>query len=192
MKVLMTGFSPFGGEEINPSWEAVRGLPDEIGGHRLARELLPVDFAEAPVRLRQLMELHAPDAVVLVGQAGGRAAVSLERVAINFGQLPDQKDAEGFALRADGPAAHFSDLPLGRIVQALRRAGIPCEISNTAGTYVCNCVLYHALDHARGAARCGFVHVPYLPRQAAEKAGTVPSMSLDCVRAGLAELVTAL
>jgi pyroglutamyl-peptidase len=176
--VLLTGFEPFGGEALNPSWEAVRALQGaRIGGHRVEARCLPVVFGDSIAHLRKAIAATKPVLVVCVGQAGGRPQLSLERVAINVddARAPDNAgqcpvDA---AIVADGPAAYFATLPIKRLRAALHRAGIPAEISQTAGTYVCNHVFYglmHALRARRGL-RGGFVHIPYSPEQAARHAG---------------------
>ena len=180
--VLLTGFEPFGDETINPSWEAVRALQGvRIGGHRIEARCLPVVFGDAIKQLRKAIAETKPSLVVCVGQAGGRAQLSLERVAINVddARRPDNAGHAPIdtAIVADGPAAYFTSLPIKRLRQALQRAGIPAEISQTAGTYVCNHVFYglmHALRNKRGL-RGGFVHIPWSPDQAARHAGA-PSL----------------
>ena len=180
--VLLTGFEPFGDETINPSWEAVRALQGtRIGGHRIEARCLPVVFGDANRQLRKAIAETKPVLVVCVGQAGGRAQLSLERVAINVddARRPDNAGNAPIdaAIVADGPTAYFTSLPIKRLRQALQRAGIPAEVSQTAGTYVCNHVFYglmHALRNKRGL-RGGFVHIPYSPDQAARHAGA-PSL----------------
>jgi pyroglutamyl-peptidase len=180
--VLLTGFEPFGDEATNPSWDAVRALQGvRIGGHRIETRCLPVVFGEANQQLRKAIAETKPALIVCVGQAGGRAQLSLERVAINVddARRPDNAGNAPIdaAIVADGPAAYFTSLPIKRLRQALQRAGIPAEVSQTAGTYVCNHVFYglmHALRNKRGL-RGGFVHIPYSPDQAARHAGA-PSL----------------
>jgi len=189
--VLLTGFDAFGGEPVNPSWDAVSRLDGEmISGHRVAAARLPVEFGGALRVLRgEIAELD-PALVLCVGQAGGRAQLSLERVAINLddARIPDNAGASPVdeAIAADGPAAYFSTLPVKAILCELRDAGIPAEISQTAGTYVCNHVFYglmHAL-RARPGTRGGFIHIPYSPAQAARHPGA-PSLPVDTVAAAL-------
>ena len=176
--VLLTGFEPFGGEAVNPSWEAVRALQGaRIGGHRVEARCLPVAFGAANARLRKAIAETKPALVVCVGQAGGRTQLSLERVAINVDDARRPDNAGNSPIDAPivaaGPAAYFTSLPIKRLRQALHRAGIPAEVSQTAGTYVCNHVFYglmHALRTRRGL-RGGFVHIPYSPEQAAKHAG---------------------
>lgn len=183
MKVLLSGFEPFGGETINPSWEVARVVqgPEGIDLNRI---LLPVSFCRAPSMLEERISAFQPDVIICLGQAGGRAGISLERIAVN---LADARiaDNDGFqprdeALQADGPAAYLSTLPLRRMEAALQEAGLPASLSNTAGLYVCNAVFYTAARLAESlspAPRTGFVHVPYLPEQAADK--EAPSLSLE-------------
>lgn len=190
--VLLTGFDAFGGERVNPSWRAVRALDGErIAGHVVRTARLRCDFAVAPGQLARAIAKHDPMLVLCVGQAGGRAAVSLERVAINVvdARIPDNAGAQPIdePVVAGAPAAHFSSLPLKAMLEALRAAGIPAEVSASAGTFVCNAVFFHlaeALATRAGAIRGGFVHIPYLPQQAARH-GAVPSMALETMVAAL-------
>ncbi len=183
--VLLTGFEPFGGEPVNPSWETVRRLDGErIDGYTVNARCLPTAFADAASTLREVLREHAPAAVIAVGQAGGRAQISLERVAINLidARIPDNTGVQPIdrPVVTGGPAAYFSTLPVKSMLLALRDAGIPAEISHTAGTYVCNQVFYllcHAL-HDRPEVPAGFVHTPYLPEQAVQHSGA-PSMDAD-------------
>jgi pyroglutamyl-peptidase len=187
--VLLTGFDPFGGEAINPSWLAVQLLHGRrIAGHRLVAALLPTVFGAALTQLNALMRQHRPALVICVGQAGGRAALSLERVAIN---LDDARIADNAAARPidtpvvpGGPAAYFTTLPIKAMLVALQRQGIAAEVSQTAGTFVCNHVFYglmHTLAtlHGYRNTRGGFVHLPWLAEQ-----GT-PSMALHDMVSGL-------
>jgi len=193
--VLLTGFEPFGGEETNPSWEAVRVLQGaRIGGHRIEARCLPVVFGEANARLRRAIAEVKPKLVVCVGQAGGRAQLSLERIAINLddARRPDNagQGPVDAAIVAGGPAAYFATLPVKRLRAELQRAGIPCEVSQSAGTYVCNHVFYglmHRLQKLRGV-RGGFVHIPYSPAQAARHAGAA-SLPTETVTAALRVIV---
>lgn len=186
MKLLITGFEPFGGEPLNPSWEAVRRLPEQIGGTALVKLELPVTFAGSVEALERALAAHRPDAVLSVGQAGGRAAVTVERVAVNLAEaeLPDNAgdQPQDRPLCPGGPDAYFSTLPTRAMAEHIRRGGVPCQLSYTAGTYVCNCVLYRALHLAATeypGLRAGFIHVPYTPRQAADKSAGTPSMALE-------------
>lgn len=188
--VLLTGFDPFGGDTVNPSWEAVSRLHGEsIAGRQIVAEELPTTFDGAPKSLRAALRRHAPELVLCIGQAGGRASMSLERVAINVNdaRIPDNAGAQPIdtPVVRRGPAAYFTTLPIKAMHADLRAAGIPAEISQTAGTYVCNQVFY-ALMHALAGTRIrgGFVHIPFLPQQVEAMPGT-PSLDLDTIVAGL-------
>lgn len=168
MKFLMTGFEPFGGDAKNPSWEAVKLLKDKYEGYDVVKALIPVTFDGSIKQLEKLIEVHAPDVVVCVGLSGGRKEISIERIGIN---IDDARiaDNSGFSpvdipIRNDGPAAYFSNLPIKAIVNAMRNQGIAAIVSNTAGTFVCNHVLYGVMDYIKTKApniRGGFIHVPY-------------------------------
>ncbi len=192
--VLLTGFAPFGGEAVNPSWEAVRALDGKrIEGHRVVAVELPTEFGASLPALRTALRRTNPRVAIAVGLAGGRDGISLERVAINVidARIPDNAGAQPIdeAVVRAGPAAYFATLPIKAALAALQRQGIPAHVSQTAGTYVCNQVFY-ALMHAarrRRGLRAGFVHVPYLPEQAARHAA--PGMPLDAMTAALETLV---
>lgn len=189
--VLLTGFQPFGGEQVNPSWQAVSTLQGaRIAGHRVVARELPVAFGTSLKALRAALKETQPSLVICVGQAGGRAQLSLERVAINVddARIPDNAGAQPVDLPVvdGGPAAYFSTLPIKAMREALRAAGFPAEVSQTAGTYVCNHVFYglmHAV-RARRALRAGFIHIPYSPAQAAVHPGA-PSLAVDTVAEAL-------
>ncbi len=198
--VLVTGFEPFGGERINPSWELARALNGEaIGGARVVAVQLPCVFGESLRRLDEALARVKPVAVLAIGQAGGRCDLSLERVAINVddARIPDNAGAQPVdePVVARGPAAFFSTLPIKAIVAALREAGYPASVSQTAGTFVCNHLFYglqHRLDGH--GVRSGFMHIPYLPEQAARHPGA-PSLPLptliDATRLALQVALTA-
>ena len=183
MKVLVTGFTPFGGELINPSWEAVKRLPERIGEMAITKREIPTEFDAACAALRAAMDELRPDAVLSVGQYGGANGIRVERVAVN---LRDARIADNAGAKPvdepvvpGAPDAYFVTLPTRRIVEKLREQDIPAQLSYSAGTFVCNNLLYCALHESAQsypALRCGFVHVPYLPEQA--KDGNAPSMSL--------------
>lgn len=195
--VLLTGFEPFNGASINPAWEAVRALEGwegAVGEHRFRVEVrqLPCVFGQAIEDINAMVDELHPDVVIAVGQAGGRPDISVERVAINVddasildngGQQP--VDA---TIASDGPAAYFSTLPIKAIVRALREKGLVAGVSQTAGTFVCNHVFYGLMHHAAGqpqAIKAGFIHVPFLPEQAAARPDAPPSMALDDIIAGI-------
>jgi len=183
--VLVTGFEPFGGEQINPSGEIARALDGcVIGGRRITGAVLPCVFGAANAELRRLLRAVRPELVLCLGQAGGRAEVTPERVAINVddARIPDNAGAQPVdtPIVARGPAAYWSTLPIKAIVEALRKHGIPAAVSQTAGTFVCNHVFYglmHELRRRRGG-RGGFIHVPFLP----EQANGQPSLPLATMR----------
>ena len=186
MKLLYTGFEPFGGEKTNPSWESVRMLPDTICGAEVVKLELPTAFVEGPGRLMKALREHRPDVVICVGQAGGRNAVTPEYVAINHAdaRIPDNAgdQPKDVPIDEDGSAAYFTKLPARRIVEQCKAQGIPAAVSYTAGTYVCNALMYHVLhavetDYPQMLA--GFIHVPYSTEQAAAQARPEPSMALD-------------
>lgn len=184
-KLLVTGFEPFGGEKINPAWEAVRRLPDEIGAYRLTKLKVPTVFGRAGELAIGTAEEICADAVLCIGQAGGRAAVTPELVAINVrdARIPDNVGQQPLdePIVAAAPNAYFSTLPVRCMAEAIRQAGLPGTLSYSAGAFVCNDLFYALLHHFAGTAvRAAFIHVPYLP----EQTKTQPSMPLsDMIRA---------
>ena len=196
MKALVTGFEPFGGERVNPALEALRLLPPRLGELSLATRVLPAVFGSSLGALEEAVGASAPDIVLCVGLAGGRSALSLERVAINIddARIADNSGRQPIDLPvvAGGPAAYFATLPIKAAVAALRNAGLPAIVSNSAGTFVCNHVFYALLHLAatrRPGLRGGFLHVPYLPSQAAQHDGA-PSMALDDIVRGVEIVLT--
>ncbi len=189
MKALITGFEPFGGDRVNPSLEAMQRLPPRLGTLDLATRTLPVVYGEAVPALRDAIESTAPDIVLCVGLAGGRAVLSLERVAINIddARIPDNDGNQPIdhPVVASGPPAYFATLPIKAAVAALRTAGLPAVVSNSAGTFLCNHVFYGLMHETAGTpVRGGFLHVPYLPSQAAQIPGA-PSMALEQIVEGI-------
>ena len=181
MKIIVTGFDPFGGEKINPSIECVKALP-EVEGVELIRLELPTVFKESAKRLNEVINDVKPDAVLSVGQAGGRAGITMERIAINVddARIPDNISQQPIdeAIQLDGEAAYFTTLPIKRIVKAIREAGISAEVSNSAGTFVCNHIMYQSLFAATKADKpfkAGFMHIPFIPEQTTDK----PSLPLE-------------
>ena len=181
MKIIVTGFDPFGGEKINPSIECVKAFP-EIEGVELIRLELPTVFKESAKRLNEVINDVKPDAVLSVGQAGGRAGITMERIAINVddARIPDNISQQPIdeEIQVEGEAAYFSTLPIKRIVKAIREAGISAEVSNSAGTFVCNHIMYQALFAATKADKpfkAGFMHIPFIPEQTTDK----PSLPLE-------------
>ena len=193
-QLLITGFDPFGGEGINPSWEAVRLLEDPIGEYRLTKLQLPTVFGRAADLLLEVADRLQPDAVLCVGQAGGRAGITPEVIGINLreARIPDNEghQPQNEPVIPGGPAAYFATLPVREMVSAVQAGGLPASLSYSAGAFVCNDVLYSLLHRFDGTAvRAGFVHVPYLPGQAG---GDKPSMSLADIVRGLTLAIGAL
>lgn len=198
MQLLITAFEPFGGETTNPAQLAVDALPNQIGHAHIHRLLLPVSFKRCFAPLQQAMQQTRPDAVLCIGQAGGRFQITPERVAINCMDA-NIADNDGLQPRdqpiiADGPAAYFSTLPIRAIVHSLLDNNIPAGISDTAGTYVCNALMYQLLHecarHAPGI-KAGFMHVPYMTSQVLNRPAT-PSLSLAQLVQGLITAVQTL
>jgi pyroglutamyl-peptidase len=193
MKALVTGFEPFGADAINPSREAVLRLPALLGDLAIETRILPTVFGRAIAALEDALVTTRPDIVLCAGLAGGRAELSLERVAINVNdaRIPDNDGQQPIdcPIAAGGPTAYFTGLPVKAAVRALREAGLPAIVSNTAGTFVCNHVFYglmHLVASRRLPLRGGFLHVPYLPEQAANFGGVqVPSMALADIARGI-------
>lgn len=195
--VLITGFEPFGGETTNASWEAVSLLPASIAGHEVRRLLLPVEFGRSADLLLAEMGRLQPAAVIAVGEAGGRAHVTVERVAVNImrGRIPDNAgyQASGEAVVEGGPAAYLATLPVDACVAAARSQGVPTDPSETAGLYVCNQLMYrmlHAISQASLDIQAGFVHVPHTARQVLDRAG-IPFIPADYSARALVGIVEA-
>lgn len=197
MKVLVTGFDPFGGEKINPAYEAVKKLSRNIKGAEIVKLEVPTVFGKSIEVLHKAIEREKPDIVICVGQAGGRYDITIERVAINVsdGRIADNEGYQPIdkPIFEDGETAYFATLPIKAMVKKIREGGIPASVSNSAGTYVCNHIMYGLLyiihkeyPHIRG----GFVHVPFLPEQVVDK-GNTPSMSLKNITTGLALAIEA-
>lgn len=197
MKVLLTAFEPFGTETVNPSMQAVCRLPDEIAGASVSKLVLPVTFSGAARQVRAELRRLRPDLVISVGQAGGRDGITVERIAINMADAAIADNAgqqpRGKPVVKDGPAAYFATLPVKKMAQAMQKQGITASVSNTAGTYVCNDVMYavlHEIAQKQYPMLAGFVHVPYLPEQTAQRPD-VPSMPLEEIVRGLEVCVAA-
>lgn len=191
MKALVTGFEPFGGDSVNPSFEVLARLPASLGAFAIETRVLPCRFGDAIAVLQEGIARTRPEIVLGVGLAGGRSELSLERVAINVddARIADNGGAQPVdrPIVPDGPAAYFATLPIKAAVAAMRDAGLPAAVSNSAGTFVCNHVFYGLMHLAATrfpTIRAGFLHVPYLPGQAARLPGT-PSMALDDIVRGI-------
>lgn len=198
MKILLTGFEPFGKESINPSWEAVAEVPDYFEDSEVIKACLPVSFKKASEMLEQAVMMFRPDVLLCVGQAGGRFEINIERVAINLADS-NKADNDGYCpvdtpLRTDAPDAYFSNLPVKQLVEAVRQAGIPAVVSNSAGAYVCNSVFFSAMHLVHSTCpnmRAGFIHIPYLPCQAVEKSKQ-PTMTKETVALALETIINTL
>jgi pyroglutamyl-peptidase len=191
MRALVTGFDPFGDDEVNPSCLAVSRLKKKIGKVTVATAVLPTSYATSARVLREAIDQATPDIVLCVGQAGGRTELCLERVAINVqdARIPDNDGQQPIdvPVRAGGPAAYFATLPVKACVAEMRKAGLPAAVSNTAGTFVCNHILYSLMDIIAShpaKMRGGFLHIPYVPEQAA-RLGGAPSMAVDDIARGI-------
>lgn len=210
-KILVTGFEPFGGEKINPAWEAVKALPETIGGAQVIKLHVPVEFGAGAQKVIDALEAERPEIVLCVGQAGGRSKITPEFVGINWAhaRIPDNAGKQPLSRRIiDGaPDAYFASLPVNAMVAAMNQVEIPAAVSYTAGTYVCNDVMYqvlHALATRFPETRGTFLHVPFATEQvveknaaaaetgaagekaaAGEKKHQVPSMSLEMMTRGL-------
>lgn len=198
MKILVTGFDPFGGEAINPALETIKALPRTIADAEIMIVEVPTVFDKAARVLEEKMTEFQPDAVLCIGQAGGRVDLTPERIAINQddARIPDNEGQQPIdrTIREDGQPAYFSTLPIKAMVEAIRSVGIPASVSNTAGTFVCNHLMYQALYLAEKSfpnTKAGFLHIPYLPEQVLDKPG-VPSMSLEVIVKGIEAAISAI
>jgi pyroglutamyl-peptidase len=193
MKILLTAFDPFGGEPVNPAWEAVKRLRAPAGTE-LKKLMLPTVFGLSGDLLCAALAEEKPDLVLCVGQAAGRPAITPERIGVNLmdASIPDNAGAQPREqpVIPGGPAACFSDLPVRALAEAIAAAGVPAAVSNSAGLFVCNQLLYrllHERETKYPAMRGGFVHVPCLPEQAErlKRDRPLPSMALDDIVRGL-------
>ncbi len=192
MKIMITGFDPFGGESVNPAYEAVKLLPDEIGGVEIVKLEIPTVFGKAGEALKAGIEEYRPDAVICVGQAGGRSGMSVEKVAINFvdARIPDNENNQPVdqVIEEDGKNAYFASVPVKAMVAKMRESGIPAFVSYTAGTFVCNELMYallYLIDKKYPHIRGGFIHVPFAMEQTVNKPNGTPAMALASIAQGL-------
>lgn len=193
-KLLITGFEAFGGETINPSWDAVCRLPHEISDFSITKLCLPVVFGEAADKVISTADGIAPDVILCIGQAGGRSAVTPEMVAINLrhASIPDNKDnhPSDEEIIKGGDKAYFSTLPARKIAENISSKGIASQVSYSAGAYVCNDLLYTLLDHFKETkTQVGFIHVPYSDEQKKEN---MPSMPLETIVSALVAAIEAI
>lgn len=198
MKILVSGFDPFGGEKVNPAIESVKLLPDEIKGAQIIKLEIPTVARKSLKRLEEVIEAEKPDVVINVGQAGGRPDITVERVGINMDDFRI-KDNEGNhpideKIAEDGPDAYLVTIPIKAMVQKMIDNKIPASISNTAGTFVCNHVCYgmaHLASTKYPNMRTGFIHIPFLPEQVVDKRN-MPSMPLEMIAKGLEYAIEAI
>jgi len=192
MKILITGFEPFGGESVNPAYEAVKLLPDMAGDIQIVKMEIPTVFGEAGKVVETGILQHQPDAVICVGQAGRRADIGVERVAINLveASIPDNAGNQPMDVKVqeDGDTAYFATIPVKAMVKNIKDHGIPASISYTAGTYVCNSVMYdllYLIDRKYPSIRGGFIHVPYATEQGVGKPVGTATMELSAISKAL-------
>lgn len=197
MKILVTGFDPFENEPTNPAIESVKRIDDEIEGAEIIKLEIPTVFQKSADVVEAKIREIKPDVILSVGQAGGRYGITVERVAINQDDARI-KDNEGnqpidVKIREDGQAAYFASIPIKAMVEEIKKENIPASVSNTAGTFVCNHIMYQDLYLAEkyGDIKAGFIHVPYLPEQVVDKKDTA-SMSLDDIVKGLNAAIRAI
>lgn len=190
-RLLITGFDPFGGEQVNPAWETVKNLPDQVGDFSLCKLEIPTVFSLAAQTVLKKAWEFDPHVILCVGQAGGRSAVTPERIGINFrnASIPDNvgnQPAEE-TIVPGGADGYFSTVPVSAMAQAIMNAGIPAAVSNTAGTFVCNETLYLLLHHYLGTpVQVGFIHVPYFPEQGSPNLS--PAETLRALEAAITAL----
>ena len=192
MKILITGFEPFGGESVNPAYEAVKLLPDMAGDIQIVKMEIPTVFGEAGKVVETGILQHQPDAVICVGQAGRRADIGVERVAINLVEASILDNAGNqpmdVKVQEDGDTAYFATIPVKAMVKNIKDHGIPASISYTAGTYVCNSVMYdllYLIDRKYPSIRGGFIHVPYATEQGVGKPVGTATMELSTISKAL-------
>ncbi|NFG23102.1 pyroglutamyl-peptidase I [Clostridium botulinum] len=191
MKVLITGFDPFGGESINPALEAVKKLPNTISNAEIIKLEIPTVFKKSLEKIEANILAHKPDIIISIGQAGGRFGITPERVAINIddARIEDNEKNQPIDLKVfeDGENAYFTTLPIKAMVKEIQESGIPSSVSNSAGTFVCNHVMYgvlYMINKKYPNIKGGFIHVPYIPSQVVNKPN-MPSMSIEDISKGL-------
>lgn len=202
MKILVTGFDPFGGEKINPALETIKRLPDTILGAQIIKLEIPTVVGKSLAKIAEAVEKENPDVVLSIGQAGGRSEITVERIGINIDdcRIPDNEGNQPIdePVVKGGPAAYFVTVPIKAIVENIKAHNIPASISNTAGTFICNHVCYGVAHLAaqRTAAgkpmKSGFIHIPFLPEQVIGKPALTPSMSLETIVSGITHALEAI
>lgn len=198
MKILVTGFDPFGGEPINPAIESVKRLPDNIAGAEIIKLEIPTVRKKSLEKIEEAINKHNPDVILSIGQAGGRFDISIERVGINLDdfRIPDNEGNQTIdePIFPDGENAYFVKLPVKAMVQNVQKNNIPASVSYTAGTFVCNHVLYgilYLIEKKYNGKKSGFIHIPFLPEQVVDKRNT-PSMELSTIVKGLTAAIEAI
>ena len=202
MKILVTGFDPFGGEKINPAMETIKRLPDTILGAQIIKLEIPTVVGKSLAKIKEAVEKENPDVVLSIGQAGGRSEITVERIGINIDdcRIPDNEGNQPIdePVVTGGPAAYFVTIPIKAIVEKIKAHNIPASISNTAGTFICNHVCYGVahLAATRTATgkpmKSGFIHIPFLPEQVIGKPALTPSMSLETIVSGITHALEAI
>lgn len=192
MKILLTGFDPFGGDTINPAWEAVKLVSDQIDDIEVVKLEVPTVFYKSIDKVAAMIEKEKPDAVLCIGQAGGRYDLTPERVAININdaRIPDNEGNQPLdgPVFEDGDTAYFSTLPIKAMVKEIRAAGVPASISNSAGTFVCNHLMYgvlYTLAKKYPGVKGGFMHVPFVTSQVVDRPSPAPSLSTEAIAKGI-------
>ena len=198
MKILVTGFDPFGGEPINPAIESVKRLPDNIEGAEIIKLEIPTVRKKSLEKIEKAINEHNPDVILSIGQAGGRFDISIERVGINLDdfRIPDNEGNQIIdePIFPDGENSYFVKLPVKAMVQNVQKNNIPASVSYTAGTFVCNHVLYgvmYLIEKKYKGKKSGFIHIPFLPQQVVDKKN-MPSMELDTIVKGLTAAIEAI
>ena len=199
MKILVTAFDPFGGESINPALEAVKLMKDKIDGAEIVKLEIPTVFRKSIDKVAEAIVKENPDVVLSIGQAGGRFEVTPERVAINVddARIPDNEGNQPIdvPIYEDGAPAYFATLPVKAMVEAIRSAGLPSSLSNSAGTFVCNHIMYgvlYQIEKMGKNIRAGFIHVPFIPEQVARRPAPAPCMSMVDIAKALEAAVSAI
>ena len=198
MKILVTGFDPFGGEPINPAIESVKKLPDNIAGAEIIKLEIPTVRKKSLEKIEKAINEHNPDVILSIGQAGGRFDISIERIGINLDdfRIPDNEGNQIIdePIFPDGENSYFVKLPVKAMVQNVQKNNIPASVSYTAGTFVCNHVLYgvlYLIEKKYEGKKSGFIHIPFLPQQVVDKRNT-PSMELNTIVKGLTAAIEAI
>ena len=198
MKILVTGFDPFGGEPINPAIESVKKLPDNIAGAEIIKLEIPTVRKKSLEKIEKAINEHNPDVILSIGQAGGRFDISIERIGINLDdfRIPDNEGNQIIdePIFPDGENSYFVKLPVKAMVQNVQKNNIPASVSYTAGTFVCNHVLYgvmYLIEKKYKGKKSGFIHIPFLPQQVVDKRN-MPSMELNTIVKGLTAAIEAI